>query len=643
MEDHMRILDVNNLHKDFLGTELFSNVSFSIDSGDKIACIGRNGSGKTTLIRIILGLEDDYKGRINKHPQAKIGYVAQKSEFDTNETCAEVLTREANSIKAKLSELEEAMSSEDFLIDADSASLPRKNSNALEKILINYQETLEAYDEAGGDSAHEKSVKLLHQLGLFGKEDQEAKSLSGGEKNILALALAVRARPDLLILDEPGNHLDFKALAWLELFLKSYQGAVLLISHDRRLIDNTVNRILDLHDFSLTSFTGNYSAYRLEKLKNLAAQGLQWNADKKRVERLTALVARFAQIADSHPDPAWGKRLRSRRALLERVKAQAVDKPEIDDRSIKLNFTDSLTNADIAISVTKYFKSFDSTVLFENAEMNILAGERTALVGLNGSGKTSFIKDLIEQGSWDSDSLRIGPSMKIGYCAQNQEIFPQNATLLEVMEKLGAKKDEAFKALSRFLFSWNDLDKKIASLSGGELNRLQLARAVYIKANFLILDEPTNHLDIEAREAIEEGLEDFEGTILVVSHDRYFLEKIADRIIYISDKSFIPYEGSFSEFFRDRGASLSMNEGENKKTQGIESRSKDIKKSENKGKGNASAEALTARIEAIEKEMLLLEKKCAEANSKGQFSLARKISMELEKNNTVLHRLYAEL
>ena len=623
----MSILETIGLCKDFGGTPILSSVSFSIEPGEKVALVGRNGSGKTTLLRIALGEDDDYSGTVRILPQARLAYVPQKPpEFHPGETAADFVCREAFRRRSELELLAETLSGAD----------EREGRAALAR----YSALREAYDADEGDLAEEAAERLLARAGLGPRALAPAASLSGGEKNVLALVKAVRRMPDLLILDEPGNHLDMAGLAWLEDFLKSLPCAVLLVSHDRRMLDKVADAVLELEDGRLTRFSGNYSAYRLERLKQAAGQGQNWQADRKRIERLEALVRRFAEIARSRPDPSWGKRLRARRSQLARVKADATERPDLGNRDAQVAFLGEASRADLALRVDGYAKSYGDALILEPSGFTVLNGERVALIGANGSGKSSLVRDIVERGSWDDTILRVGPSMVVGYCAQAQEVFDRGNTVEDEFLKILPTRREAFSHISRFLFTYDDMDKKIGTLSGGELNRLQLARASALKANFLILDEPTNHLDIPTREAVEDALADFDGTVLVVSHDRYFIQKVAERVVFITGRRFVEYEGDFDEYWRDvgsRNGAAVRGEGRSGGT-GIEQRGR---KSSGSGGTGGKAE-LEARIEAMEREKERLERESAAAFDARDYKKAKAIASELERHNARLEKVWAD-
>jgi len=642
----MRLIEARGFSKDWAGTPIIAGASFSVDSGEKIGLLGANGSGKTTLLRLLAGADLDFSGGLVRAPKLRVGFVPQRYEPPEGTSVAEVLLAGARELEA--------------LLERKGEELGRLEGRTLEVALGDYAELRARYEALGAEEALERAVRLVKRLGLGEAADREASLLSGGEKNILALALVLMEEPDLLLLDEPGNHLDFAGLAWLEDFVRSERRAVVLVSHNRWLLDRTVDRVLELDRARLTAFTGNWSGWRAEKLRRAAGEGRDWQADRKRIERLEALVARFAEIARARPDPAWGKRLRARRSQLAREKAQATERPDLGGRKLSISFDAEESKADFALIVRGYSKAFPDgqggeRVLFSRADMDILAGERVALVGPNGSGKTSFLRDLVASvGSLDGGPIRVGPSMKVGYCAQGQEVFKPGRTVGEEFTALGARDEETQKLLRRFLFGREVMDRKIAALSGGELNRLQIARAVWLGANFLVLDEPTNHLDIESREAVEEALEDFSGSLLLVSHDRWFLEKVAERLILVEEERFVPYEGSFSEYWRDlsyarAGRGRAADPGRATRGAAPEDRAAAIARA-GRGRGSPVSDAVTAskaaglerRIAEAEAGREALERDSQAAFAARDFKRAGHLADEATKTAVLLEKLYAE-
>ena len=633
----MSIISFYNVHKHYGAQEILSDISFSIEENAKTGLIGPNGAGKTTLLKLILGKEEPTGGNISRDGDGRIGYVPQYPDFPPECTVSDALSLDLLTVKRKLREAEVALST----VDEDQ----------IEKALGRYQRARDAYDAMNGDETAERISKLITSFGLDGKEDRQVATLSGGERNILSLAKATVSRPELLILDEPGNHLDYVGLDWLEEFLSSYPAAVLLVSHNRYLLDRVVTSIYELDNRRITLYTGNYSEYRRAKLRNLVTAQSDYIANQKRLSRLEELVKRFEQIARNTADPMWGKRYRARRTQLEKERAQAVEKPELDTKSMQVGWNGERSQADIALQINGYSAGFDDTALFDSAKLQFSCGERIALVGPNGSGKTTLLKDIVSRGDWNNSVLRIGPSLTVGYCAQNQEVFDPGKTILESFIELGTQNRKAtYKLLSRFLFTWNDLDKQISSLSGGEMNRLQLARVEALKANFLILDEPTNHLDVGSKEAIEEALDDFNGTLLVVSHDRYFLDKVADTVVEIRNGKLEVFNGNFTEFWRTKKADRSSR-GQNKElgkrrvsAQGQKRGDKPHNRAvrPKSGYSNATSTGLESRIERHEQERAVLETEITKAFATGDHKRGRELSNKLEKVSRLIDKLYGE-
>jgi len=629
MESNMPLLECIDLSKDWAGTPVLERVTLAIEAGEKVALVGRNGCGKTSLLRILSGQDEDFQGTFRRQKGLRVCLVPQRYEPPPGRTCLQILCEPARKAAEQLSGVEEALA----------------EPGAGEDLLEAYAAARAFFEALGGERAEDAARRLLARAGLEAVSESLASTLSGGEKNILALVAALAEAPDLLLLDEPGNHLDFAGLAWLEDFIRTERKAVLMVSHNRFLLDRCTQRILELEDGRVTAYAGGYSTYRLEKLGRAAAQGREWQADRKRIERLEALVKRFAEIARARPDPAWGKRLRARRTQLEREKKQATDRPDLDRGRMQVSFGSNASKADLALIVRDYGKAFGDRVLFDGAELDLLVGERAALVGANGSGKTSFLRDLVAaEGKWDDGGpVRVGPSMVIGYCAQEQEVFTSGRTVGQEFSSLGAREEAIHRLLKRFLFERSAIDARIETLSGGERNRLQIARAVFLGANFLVLDEPTNHLDIEGREALEEGLADFEGTILAVSHDRWFLEKVAERIVILEEGRFTPYEGTFSEYWRDVGSRAIRTSGR------IEERSREITRGRKPKPSAEKKPALEARRQALEERIALeerrkedLERLSLEANGARDFARAGRAVQEAAAIGRTLEKLYAE-
>ena len=537
----MRI-SINNVSHDFAGTVILDRVQTQITAGAKIGLIGSNGSGKTTLLRIITGELEPVAGTVTREPGTTIGYVPQSLVTEASGAVGPFLLEPVLAQRVALRELEEQMAAPDL------------DPRELERVLGKYQRVRETYDAADGDLAEERAERALSELGLPVRLDAEIRTLSGGEQNVLAMARAALTAPDLLILDEPGNHLDFAGLAWLERYLADYKGAVLIVSHNRYLLDSVATSIWELSAARVGEYTGGYSDYRFTRISQALADQATYKAQQKTLARLEQLVKVFEQRARAYPDTSNGKRLRARRTMLAKARESALSRPELSEERIDLAFAASRVRSDVAVAVSDYAKSFGSRVLFADASATVYVGERVGIVGPNGSGKSTLLDELVETGSWENRTLRIGPSMRVGYCAQKRGALDDAATVFDALLRFGTwTRTEVHRVLGPLLFEYADLDRAVAELSGGEWNRLQLAVAILTKANLLILDEPTNHLDIPSREAVQEALESFDGTLITVSHDRYFLDAVVTRILYVEDRRIKEFAGSFTEFWMQHG------------------------------------------------------------------------------------------
>ena len=624
------IVETFGVTKRYGATVVLEDVSLRIQSGEKVGLIGANGSGKSTLARILSGLDPEHDGVCRHAPGTVVAYVSQDLDADPEETCLAYATRDIAGPQRVLRERE-----------AELSELDATEGVAVEAALAAYQRARDAFDAAGGDAAEAAAVAALDAVGLAGRSTSRVGELSGGERNVLSLAKAVARRPDLLILDEPGNHLDFEGLDWLERYVAAYPGAVVVVSHNRYLLDRTVTATIELENRRATRYEGAFSSYRIAKLRTAVAQQADYVADAKKLARLEALVAKFAEIARTHADPAWGKRLRARRTQLRLAQESATERPELLSSSISVGFRAEESKADVAVEIAQYSRSFGDIVLFDHADALIRCGERVAIVGPNGSGKTTLLRDLIEQGSWDHPHLRIGPSLRVGYCAQHQEIFRPDATIFAEMVRFGVRNaTEAIRLLGRYLFSYEDLEKPIGTLSGGERNRLQFAVCELSGANLLVLDEPTNHMDIASREAIEDALDEFRGTIVLVSHDRYLMDAVADRVLEIADRTLLAYDGNFSEYRvaratrPGRGNARIHTRRRERSAQGTRRRPGAA------GPGDAQGQELERRITRLEQEKLDLEQRITAAFQRGDHRAGRRHANELEQTARELDRTW---
>lgn len=625
----MQLARLIDIHSFYGAQPVLRGASVDINSGDRIGLIGANGSGKTTLLNILLGIESPESGNVARSTDLRIGYVPQYVDGDDNTKAIDWV------LSDHLAATENLRAAELMLGNTEDDAIPRN--------LDEYQRARDLYDFLDVDSAQDRVSGLLDSLGIGDRSHEMLGTLSGGEKNVLSLAKALLVEPNLLVLDEPGNHLDFAGLAWLEEFLIKFDGAVLIVSHNRHTLDRVATSIYELIDGQFEGYSGGYSDYRATKLRNLIAQQADYAANQKRLAQLEALVKRLQLTATARADTKAGKRLRARRSQLDREREQAVEKPESAISAIAADFGDSRTQANIVLQINDYSKAFGALSLFENANLEITSGERVAIIGGNGTGKTTLLNDVVENAEWSSANLRIGPSIRLGYAAQQQEVLESDATILEqtMAEPPESNESVAFALLRSFLFTKEDLSKKVSQLSGGERNRLQLANLMKLKPNFLVLDEPTNHMDIPAREAIEEALLDYEGTILVVSHDRYFLDKVINRVVEVENRQLKSFEGSFSEYWQQTKRAFSAETGT------VKTRGRDRKRKSNSSASNSSQDDpkianLERRIEEAEESKSLLEQQVAEAFEQNNLDDGKKFARNLDRVSNLLDDLYEQ-
>lgn len=603
------MIEAQNITKNYGLDSIIEAASFRVSARERVGIIGPNGAGKTTLVRMLLGLDDDFTGTIQYTENERTAFVAQ--DFQVRDmSVLSWMVEDFSVCRRELADLETAMA--------------EVSGRDLERVLERYGELRSLYDARGGDEAEERAYSFLSSIKLDYMAETPLGALSGGERNVIALGRAFISRPDVLVLDEPGNHLDVWGLAWLEQSLREYPGCVLIVSHNRYLLDRVCTRILDIERSRVSTFSGNYSAWRIDRLKRAVSGEMAFRADQKKIERLEEIVKRFTDIARRTADPAWGRRLRARKTHLEKTREAARGKPSDPVSSYSVSFAGEASRAHIALKVDGLSCGFGERLLFSDVSLTIPTGERVALVGPNGSGKTTFIREVLARHARGESGVYIGPSLNVAYCSQHAEWADGEATVLDECIRAGAlTEDEAWKALSPFLFKREALGQRLSCLSGGEKNRLQLVLAVIAKANFLILDEPTNHLDIASCEAIEEALLDFPGTLLVVSHDRYFLDRIATRVLEITGGTIVSHDGNFSEFWFSRYGtspvrpvrSVSASEG---------------------------PDPLEKRIVALEAEQKELEGRMESAWNANSLDTARVLGTKLERVRREIDRLYAQ-
>jgi len=533
----------------FGGQEVFKSITTQINRGDHIGLVGPNGAGKTTLLRLIICALEPTGGNVTRMSEMAIGYLPQNPEYPAGQTVF-------NEVYAGLEEIRN-VEAEMRKVEIELNTAEAEGSNEIEAIGMLYAELADRYQILGGPAVEARIAALLDGLGVPQRVwNNTMESLSGGERNMVGLARILIGDHDLMLLDEPGNHLDFGGLEWLEQFLRMSQKAFIIVSHNRYTLDRVCDNIWELERGKMETFTGNYSDYRSEKLSRQLTQEAAYKRAQKDIARLQFNIQRLKAWSSVYDNPKLAKTAKQFEKRVENLKE--IEKPTGDGRGLRLRFLTKPPKGHIALEVKNYHKQFEGRKpLLDKINFLVTQGERVALVGDNGTGKSSFLKDVIDYGRWEDENLRVGKSVSIGYYSQLSENIEPKATVIEEgMRLTGLLRGSAAVLLHRFLFTIDDLDKQVRVLSGGEKARLQLATLVQSGADMLLLDEPTNHLDIASREAVEDALEEFPGTLVVVSHDRYFLDKLADRIFHFLPPDVVEYEGNFSEFWTKRKKKL---------------------------------------------------------------------------------------
>ncbi len=532
----MTICSVNNVTKSFGGNTIFENISLEIKNGERVGLVGRNGSGKTTIFGLLTGMESLDAGAIHMKKGTRIGHVAQIPKFDEAMTVYDVLSsafKVEKELEKEMHALEKNMAVE-------------QEQSALEKLMERYGVIQEKFAFLGGYEIEANIMKVVNGLQVTDLFSRVFTELSGGEQTKVSLAYMLLQKPDLLLLDEPTNHLDLFAVEWLEQFLKEYTGTVMVISHDRYFLDEVVTKIFDLEDGEIHVYHTNYSQFVEEKEERLLQEFQAYQEQQKKIKKMKEAIKRLREWANQANPPNEGlhKRARNMERALERI--EKLKRPILERKQMGLQFEGQERSGKDVVVMKEVSKGFAGRPLFEQANLHVRFQERAAIVGRNGTGKTTLLKLLLEEINPDVGEIRIGSSVKIGYLSQHTYGNVKSNVLEAFREYVAVTEGEARHILAKFLFYGPAVFKKVTQLSGGEKMRLRLAQLMYQDINFLILDEPTNHLDIESREVLEEALEQYNGTILAVSHDRYFLNKLFEKTYWIDECKLFEFAGNYA-------------------------------------------------------------------------------------------------
>jgi ATP-binding cassette subfamily F protein 3 len=534
-------IQLTNVTLNLGGERLFDNLNWEIQDGQKIGLIGLNGAGKSSLFKLILGeYTPEPGGLVTRARLVTTGYLPQKPELDLAQTALEA----ALSANLRISEIHNELEKvETSLGDPKIYGDETKLQQALER----QHNLIEEYHNLGGDSYPKRVRDVLLGLGLPETElDKPLAVLSGGQKKLVGLARLLLIRPDILFLDEPDNHLDLSGKIYLEGLIRDYDGTVVIISHDRYLLDAAVTHIAELEDGKLTLFKGDYSSFITEKEMKLARQDQLYHAQSHEIDRLEAAIKRYSIWGKVYDNEAFARKAKSMQKRLDKM--DKIEKPILERgrMSLELNGWRGSNKVLEMKGVSKYFKK---KCVFANINQTIWHGERVGLIGPNGTGKSVLLRLILRQEQPDEGEINTGPSVSIGYYAQEHETLNFGKNVLELVRYAGEMSESRATAfLLRYLFTYRQISQKVGDLSGGERSRLQLALLVLSSANFLLLDEPTNNLDISSAEVLEQALADFQGTVLVVSHDRYFLDRTVKRILAIEDGKLVNYPGGYSDY-----------------------------------------------------------------------------------------------
>ena len=532
------LLDVQHIAKSYDGIGILTDVSFHLEEKQKAAIVGINGAGKTTLLRQITGEEEPDRGQIVFPKELRIGYLAQHQAFDLHET-----------IYNSVFEVNQELLSLESSIRSAEQEMPSLKGEALRQKMDEYARATEKFERMNGYAYRSEVTGVLKGLGF--REDQfgtEASVLSGGQKTRLSIARILLSKPDLLILDEPTNHLDMDSVTWLENYLIGYPGAVLLVSHDRYFLNRIVSRIVEIENGTGTVYNGNYDDYTEKREMLRKAQLSAFYAAQRKIMHEQAVIEKLRSFNREKSI----RRAESREKKIARI--ETPDKPVRIDTDIRLSLTPRTESGNDVLMIEDLSKSFDDLLLFSGFDLLLRKGERAALIGNNGTGKSTILKIINGLLSADTGSIRLGSNVEIGYYDQENQLLHMEKTIFEEIsdEWPDMNNTKIRSVLAAFLFTGEDVFKKIGDLSGGERARVSLAKLMLSNANLLILDEPTNHLDIHSRAILENALRSYAGTVFYVSHDRYFINKTATRILELNGRNITSYQGNYDDYLEDK-------------------------------------------------------------------------------------------
>ena len=586
----MIILQANKIERSFAGEVLFDNINLQVDERDRIALVGKNGAGKSTLLKILVGEEEPTSGEINKKKDISLSYLAQDSRFESENTIYDEMLHVFDDLRRTEKQLRQM-----------ELEMGEKSGADLDKLMSDYDRLSENFRQAGGFT-YEADIRAILNGFKFDESMWQMKiaELSGGQNTRLALAKMLLEKPNLLVLDEPTNHLDIETIAWLENYLVNYSGALIIVSHDRYFLDKVATITLDLTKHSLDRYVGNYSRFVELKEQKLATEAKNYEKQQKEIAALEDFVNRNLVRASTT------KRAQSRRKQLEKMKR--LDKPEAGKKSANMTFQSEKTSGNVVLTVENAAIGYDGEILSDPINLDLRKMNAVAIVGPNGIGKSTFIKSIVDQIPFIKGEKRFGANVEVGYYDQTQsKLTPSNTVLDELWNDFKLTPEvEIRNRLGAFLFSGDDVKKSVGMLSGGEKARLLLAKLSMENNNFLILDEPTNHLDIDSKEVLENALIDFDGTLLFVSHDRYFINRVATHVLELSEHGSTLYLGDY-DYYVEKKAEVEMIQTEEASTSNQAKEASPVNDYQAQKESQKEARKLMRQIESLETEIEELE------------------------------------
>lgn len=630
----MIILSCNNLTKSFGVESILENISFTVNEGDKIGVIGVNGTGKTTLFKIISGIYGYDSGEIYTSKDCEIGYLEQNTNFYSDNT----IFTEVLEVFSDLIKMEEDLRKMECEISDKSSET---NSPDLQKLMDNYSHKLELFQNSNGYGYKSEAKGVLKGLGFNDDElEKPIKILSGGEKTRVLLAKLLLKKPTLLLLDEPTNHLDSDALEWLELFLKQYKGTVILISHDRYFLDQSVNRIFEIHNKKLKAYNGNYSYYVEKSAIDKEIERKTYEDQQKEIKKQEESIERLkAYGREKHL-----KRARSKEKALSKI--EVLDKPDGERKRAKIKFIPAVESGNDVLAVRDVEMSFPDKVLFKDLNLDIYRGEKVALIGPNGAGKSTLFKIIMNELDPIQGEVKFGTNVNTAYFHQEQKTLNLDNTVIDEIWDANPHltQTEVRNMLGAFLFENEDVFKRISSLSGGERARVAILKLILSQSNFLLLDEPTNHLDIDSKEVLEEALVNYTGTIFTISHDRYFLNKVVDKILVLDENGVTEYLGNYDYYIEKKRQLSEMNKEENTatktKTQLKEEKRKEKEQREIERRSKNKIKKLEDDIEQTEKKIAGLDMMLCQEEIYSNPEKSKEVNLEKSELEDKLASLY---